>query len=728
MDAFQKALEAINTGKFDKAEKGFRALLKKQPGHVPALNLLTVALMQLKRFEEAEKYIARAVSINDRSDVSFYNYGLILKELGKPHQALKRFNQAIELKKTVPKTWNNRGTIFNDLNEFEKAIGDFDQALALQGNYADTFANKGKALTELKRYEEALAAYENASSLNPDLAEAWLGRGNVFVRIKRSNDALTAYEKALLLKPDLAQAWLGIGNVMIEFRRYDEALAAFDRALSLKGSLAEAWLGRAICFADLSRYQDSFVAYDKAYSLKPDMMYVEGARLHAKMHCCNWANFEKECESISLSVRKDMPRISPFSFIAIPSSAEDQLRCATTWTRTLYRTSEAETRQPYDHDKIRIGYLSSDFRNHPVSYLMAGVFENHDRERFEIYGFSTGPDDQSELRARAVKAFDHFIDLENQSDGEVATAINSNQIDILIDLIGHTKGSRAAAIAKRPAPIQVNYLGYAGTTGAEFIDYIIADCTAIPPESRKFYSEKVAYLPGSFMPHDEKGRSISKLAYGRAECELPEKAVVFCCFNNSYKINPDVFDSWLTILKSVDQSVLWLSSLSTLVRENLSSYAKSRGVAPERLIFADRVPSASDHLARHQLADLFLDTSPYNAHTTASDALWAGLPLVTLIGETFAGRVAASLLRSIGLPELITRSRSDYEALAIELALDKAKLASIKEHLRSNRLTSPLFQTKVFTHHLEAAYDQMYQRHCSGGAPEHIEVPLRSVG
>ena len=927
-EVFNEALSALNARDLINAEKLFRQVLGLDEAHVPALNLLTVILMILSRFSEAEPLIAKAVKLNQSSDVSFYNYGLISKQLNKPKQALEQFSKAIELNPEIAETWNNRGTVYNELARYEAAISDFDQAISLKANYSEAYANKGKSLLalkrhdialaaydkalsiktdlaeawlgrgnvltdvkrydqalaaydkalsiktdlaeawlgrgnlfwnlkryeealaaydkalsfksdlenawlgrgdvyidmkrydaalaaydkalsikpdlegawlgranvfanlkrygealaaydkalsiktdlaeawlgrghvltdvkrydqalaaydkalsiktdlenawigrgnlfwDLKRYEEALAAYDKALSTQPDLENAWLGRGNVFTDLKRYEEALAAYDKALSIKPDLENAWLGRGNVFWSVKRYDEALTAYDKALSIKPDLERAWFGRGNILFDLKRYDEAFAAYDTALKLKPDLSAAEGARLHAKMQSCDWSNFHIECRSLIDSVRCGKQPTVPFVLLTIEASAEDQFRYANAWVETNCQTSIPDGRSvtSKENTKIRIGYLSADLRNHAVAYLTAGVFEKHDKNRFETFAFSTGPDHKSDFRIRLKAAFNDFIDLHNRSDAEVADAIKSFNIDILIDLMGHTQDSRLMVLIRRPSPIQVNYLGYAGTVGGNNLDYIIADKTLIPFRAKKYYSEKIVYLPNSFMPHDRDGRIISDQVFDRLDFALSNNSIVFCCFNNAYKINPIVFQAWTTILKAVANAVLWLSDLPEIAKRNLQHEAQKQGIDPKRLIFARRLVSSSDHLARYRFADLFLDTLPYNAHTTASDALWAGLPVLTQMGETFAGRVSASLLNAVNLPELITHSREEYEALAIDLALNRNKLSNIKEKLNKNRLTTPLFDTALYTKHLEAAYEAMYRRYQAGLLPDHIEI------
>jgi predicted O-linked N-acetylglucosamine transferase (SPINDLY family) len=369
--------------------------------------------------------------------------------------------------------------------------------------------------------------------------------------------------------------------------------------------------------------------------------------------------------------------------------------------------------------KIRIGYFSADFRNHAVSLLTAELYELHDKNKFEIIAFSFGVDDKGPMRLRLSQAFNQFIDVCDMSDLEIAKLARDLQIDIAVDLGGHTQDSRTGIFSNRAAPIQISYIGYLGTMGAEYYDYLLADETIIPDELQKFYAEKIVYLP-SYQVNDRK-RLISDRQFTRQELGLPEHGFVFCCLNNNYKILPATFDGWMRILKIVVGSALWLLEDNEWSRENLKKEAEKQGIAADRLVFAERLP-LPEHLARHRQADLFLDTFPCNAGATASDALWTGLPILTRMGRSFASRVAASLLNAIGLPELITNTQEEYEALAIELALNQNKLAEIKLKLANNRLTTPLFDTPLFTKNLETAYIKMMGRYQDDLQPDHISI------
>ena len=684
------------------------------------------ALIQLKHCDEAIAAFDKALAGQPNLANAWLGRGNVLYELNRYDAAFAAYDKALALKPNLENAWFGRGNVLYELKRYDEAFAAYDKALALKPDLENAWLGRGNLLYELKRYDEAFAAYDKALALKADLAEAWLGRGNVFTDLKRHDEALVAYDKALALKSDLEGAWLGRGNVFFDLKRYDEAFAAYDKALALKPDLAEAWLGRGNVFSHLKRYDEAFVAYDKAFAIKPDLVGVEGARLRSKMDSCNWDNFASDCNHLIGSVKSNKTNTLPFVLLEINSSVEDQFNCAELWVQKNYPPviKPFWAGELYKHDKIRIGYVSADFRQHPVAYLMAGVFECHNKSRFDVVAISIGPKDNSELRQRLERSFDKFIDASALSVDEIATKIKNAEIDILIDLNGFTQNARTEVFARRPAPIQVNYLGYLGTMGAEYIDYIVADRTVIPETQKHLYMEKIIYLPNSFQPTDRQ-RHISDKIFMRADCGLPQEGFVFCNFNAHYKITPDVFDIWMRILMRVNGSVLWLVAGNPTTESNLKKEALVRGVNAERLIFAPPVP-LPEHQARLRLADLFLDTLPYNAGATASDTLWAGIPLLTCIGDTFVGRMAASVLEAISLPELITTTPEAYERMAVDLATHPEKLAAIRHKLAENRLTTPLFNTRLFTKHIEAAYIAMHERHQAGLAPDHIVIPNRA--
>ena len=717
------AISLYKQRRFNEAINEFSSLLSAYPRHLAGNNEKASALAELGRYDEALSYIENALKINPNYAEALLNKGNVLGKLKRFDDSMLAFKQAVKLNPNMPDLQLGIGNIFRELKRYDGAFAAYDKALALKADLAEAWLGRGNVFTDLKRHDEALVAYDKALALKSDLEGAWFGRGNVFLDLKRYDEACAAYDKALALKSDLEGAWLGRGNVFFDLKRYDEAFAAYDKALALKADLAEAWLGRGNVFSHLKRYDEAFVAYDKAFAIKPDLVGVEGARLRSKMDSCNWDNFASDCNHLIGSVKSNKTNTLPFVLLEINSSVEDQFNCAELWVQKNYPPAIKPfwAGELYKHDKIRIGYVSADFRQHPVAYLMAGVFECHNKSRFDVVAISIGPKDNSELRQRLERSFDKFIDASALSVDEIATKIKNAEIDILIDLNGFTQNARTEVFARRPAPIQVNYLGYLGTMGAEYIDYIVADRTVIPETQKHLYMEKIIYLPNSFQPTDRQ-RHISDKIFMRADCGLPQEGFVFCNFNAHYKITPDVFDIWMRILMRVNGSVLWLVAGNPTTESNLKKEALVRGVNAERLIFAPPVP-LPEHQARLRLADLFLDTLPYNAGATASDTLWAGIPLLTCIGDTFVGRMAASVLEAISLPELITTTPEAYERMAVDLATHPEKLAAIRHKLAENRLTTPLFNTRLFAKHIEAAYIAMHERHQAGLAPDHIVIP-----
>jgi predicted O-linked N-acetylglucosamine transferase (SPINDLY family) len=754
------AVALMRLGRFTEAESYFRRALQHAPPSDATLYNYGIVLKVLNRPAEALQRFSEALRLNPAVAETWNHRGTTFRDFNRHEEAIADFDKAIALKPNYGEAFQNKGKSLLALKRNDEALAAFARALATNAGLAESWLGRGHASGALGRYDEALAAYDRAVALNPTLAEVWLGRGHVFVQLHKYGEALAAYDRAAALKPYLAEPWLarglalgifgnhqaalaafdralaldqnfawasiGRGNVLLQLQQYDNALAAYDRALALNGDFAEAWFGRADVFLHLREYEKALAAFDRAMALKPDIEFAPGARLHMKLSLSHWTNLEAEVSDLVATVRAGKPTASPFVFIGVSSSAADQLTCAKSGLADKPLFPFPERGEIYSHDRIRIGYFSADLCTHPVAQLMVGVFERHDKSRYEITAFSYGPDDGSDLRNRIRSATENFIDVRPMSDGEIAESIRRREIDVLVDLTGLTLHTRSGVLSRRVAPIQVNFLGYPGTAGVDWMDYIIADRTIIPEHHFPFYSERVVWLPDSYQPNayqrnDDKGTT-SRRPPTRAECGLPESGFVFCSFNNTYKITPAIFDVWMRLLSAIPNSVLWLSKPNPTAEANLRKEAELRGVSPERLIFAPRLAEMSDHLARQRHADLFLDTLPYNAHTTASDALWAGLPLVTCLGETFAGRVAASLLKAVGLPELITTSLEDYEALALKLARDPTLLASIKAKLARNRSTHPLFNTARFTRHVEAAYTTMWQRQQNDASPQAFAV------
>ena len=718
---FNRGQALHQQGKLADAERIYRDILRRRPDHFDALHLLGVIALQTRHAKKAADLISKAIALNANVAAAHNNFGNALLDLKRPGDALASFDKAIALDPHFAVAHNNRANALLDLKRPEEALASCDKAIAAAPDLAIAHNNRGMALLKLNHPDEALASFDQAVALKPDLAMAYNNRGNALIDLSRLPDALASYEKAVALEPTLAMAHNNRGMALIDLKRPEEALASFDRAIALKPDYAEACYGRGVVFHDLERYREAADAFAQALAIDPKYPFAKGAVLHHKMLCCDWNGVDSLIAEISHDVASGQPSATPFGWQGVCTSQRSLQLCAELYCDAKFPAKPATfSRRLSADNKIRIGYLSGEFRNQATSTLLVGVLENHDNSRFETYAFDNGWDDQSELRKRIDDSVHHIVNIRQLSDPAAAAAICDNHIDLLINLNGYFGEHRMPVFARRPAPIQVNYLGFPGTLGARYIDYIIADRHVIPENHDIFYTEKVVYLPNCYQANDDK-RKIATRVFSRSEFGLPEAGIVFCCFNNNYKIMPDVFDCWMRILKQVDGSVLWLLENNATAAGNLKREAAARGIREERIVFAKPL-ALPDHLARHRLADLFLDTLPYNAHTTASDALWAGLPVLTCLGQTFAGRVAASLLNAIGLPELITTTLDAYERMAVHLATQPKTLTAIKLKVAENRLAKPLFDTRLFTRHIEAAYAAMFERHRAGLPAAHIDI------
>ena len=651
---FQQGLALHQLGRLDEAEAHYRAVLAAQPAHFGALHLTGLVHYQRSSFAAAADWIARAIAVNPGAPEPHSNLGLALLALKRPEEALASHERALKLRPDVPASLNNRGNTLLALNRPAEALADYDRALALQPGFALAHNNRGNTLRALGRIEESLLAYANALRFAPDYPEALDNRG----------------------------------RALRDLKRYDEAAQSFARLLAVA----------------------------------PQQAYAPGMLLASRLDHCDWTDYEASSAAIVAAIERGERADAPFSLFSHSVSPKAQLDCARLFAAAEYPTGVAPlAARPLErHERIRLAYVSADFHEHATAYLMAELFERHDRSRFEVTGISYGPDDASPMRARLKAAFDHFVDVSGSSDRAVAELMRDRGIDIAVDLKGYTAGNRVGIFAYRGAPLQVAYLGFPATTGAPFIDYLIADRHIVPPGLEAAYSEKIARLPDCYQVNDRQ-RRIADSTPSRTDAGLPGEGFVFCSFNNSYKIRPAVFDVWMKLLRAIDGSVLWLLDDNAAAVARLKAAAEVCGISSSRLVFAPRVP-LDQHLARHRLADLFLDTFPVNAHTTASDALWVGLPLVTLQGETFTSRVAASVLAAAGLPELVTRTLDDYEALALKLAREPAELARLKAHLERTRLSAPLFDTDRFRRNIESAYITMYERSQKGEPPATFDV------
>jgi predicted O-linked N-acetylglucosamine transferase (SPINDLY family) len=756
-DLLQNALSLLSAGQPARAAGIYRQILDRDPDNFSALHYLGVIEAGAGRLEQARSLIARSLAIQPPNIQFIENYAAVLFQAGDFEAALAACRQGLQLNdanasllyvsaaslaklKRLEESLvqfdrvlllqpghiaanNERSSVLALMRKYDDALAGVENIIAIEPRYAEAHLNKGNICTKLKRWAEAGAAYDKALELRPGLSDAWLGRGNVLRHFKRYEEALGAYDRALALAPRMAGAWNGRGNVLSELGRDEEALAAYDKALAIEPDMVSAWIGRGNVLNRFKRYREAAAAFARVLELDNAYPFAKGKLLHQKMLCCDWSNVDDLTAEIDRDVFSGQLSAEPFGWQGMATSERSLQLCAQLFNRDNFPQQDGgfAARPPASHDRIRVGYCSGEFRNQATSSLLAGVLEHHDGSRFEVYAVDNGWDDRSELRSRVVSSVKAVLDIRPLDDAQAAAAVRDSGIDILIDLNGYFGESRTNVFAQRPAPIQVSYLGFPGTLGAAYMDYIIADRHVVPAESRAFYDEKVVWLPDCYQPNDRK-KTLGTRDFDRRECGLPEKGFVFCCFNNNYKITPATFDVWMRILLRVEGSVLWLLEDNAEAADYLRKEAAARGVAPERVVFAERLPFDA-HEGRHRLADLFVDTLPYNAHTTGSDALWAGLPLLTQTGTTFPGRVATSLLAAVGLPELVTSTPRAYEDLAVELAGNPERLAAIRRRLADNRLTTPLFDTQSYTRHIEAAFAAMYERYRAGLPPDHIDVP-----
>lgn len=715
-----------------------------------------LALGALGLREEALAHFDRAIALRSDFAEAHVNRGKILVELGRVSEALQSYDLAIAVQPRMATAHNNKGTALRALDRLDEALACYQQAWTLDGNYVDALLNLATLNAALGRTDEALAGFDRLLALQPLHAQAHNGKGAILAQKEQWELAVPHFQAAIQSDEKLVPAYKNLGQALHALARYDQAVPVLRKASALQPHDLDILALLAVVLTDAGLFADALDMYDLAIRLAPDRpgLYFNRAGLHvrfnrhaealadflaasdmqpdnqylfgwivnSRVHSCDWSELSadlKRCEESILAGENNVP---PFVALSLFDSPSLQMRAAINRVKADFPENHSLGAIPQhaSSEKIRVGYYSADFYGHATAYLMAELFEEHDGQHFEWFAFSSGPNIHDSMRERLVASFDHFIDVREHRDADVARMSRELGIDIAVDLKGFTTDQRFGVFSHRCAPVQVSYLGYPGTTGAPYMDYVMADRVVIPDAEREFFSEKVVYLPHSYQVNDAK-RRISDRVFTREELGLPSAGFVFCCFNNNYKIRPLVFDSWMRILRAVPGSVLWLFEGNASVVTNLRGEAQARGVAPERLVFAPRMP-LDEHLARHRCADLFLDTLPYNAHTTASDALWAELPVLTCQGRSFAARVASSLLHAVGMQELVTRDAAEYEALAIALAQDPGRLQALRARLAEQKVVSPLFDARQFARHLEAAYTAMHSRHVQGLMPDGIRI------
>jgi predicted O-linked N-acetylglucosamine transferase (SPINDLY family) len=631
-----------------------------------------------------------------------YNLARLAQKDGNLAEATRLYRQIVAAS-PIPEVMVNLGNVLAQQGNRQEALAQYDQALKQRGDFFEALFNRGNLHLEGGRGQEALADYEKVLAIRSDIAGVWNNRGTALRRLHRLDEALFSYERAVALAPTHVNALTNRALALFDLRRLDEALTASEAALVVQADFTEALYVRGNILRDLGRLKEAQESFERVLQVAPQHPLALNGLAQASAALCDWTRTASLAPRLKSDIQAGRAVIQPFVLMGYSEDGALLRRCAENY---VHRTAPAQPPlsdgKPYGHQRIRLAYLSADFHQHPTAQLMVELFERHDRNRFEVSALAFGPDDGSAMRHRLVKAFDTFEDVRHLSDLDIARLMRAREIDIAVDLNGHTHEARPGIFSYRPAPVQVNYLVYPGTTGASYMNYILADRIVLPLDQQANFSEKIVHLPDCYQAND--ATRLVPPAPTRAEAGLPENGFVFCCFNNSWKIAGPVFDIWMRLLQQVPDSVLWL--LDSPATDNLRAQAQARGVDASRLVFAPKLPPGL-HLARHQLADLSLDTLPYNAHTTCSDALWAGLPVVTCYGAAFHARVAASLLKAMDLTELVTTRPGDYEALALDLAKNPALLKATRDKLQRNRTTAPLYDSERFRRNIEAAYEGM---------------------
>jgi predicted O-linked N-acetylglucosamine transferase (SPINDLY family) len=681
-----------------------------------------IALYSAGRLQEALALGLPLVSLNPEDAMLLNLFGAICSGLGNTERAISSFTRAIELVPDFPGAYTNLASAYHAAGRHEEAISTYREAIRLDQSDGDNYFNLGNTLCDMGKQEQAVSAFLKAVELSPGQAIAWNNLGISLAKLQRFLEAVKSFEKAIEIKPDYADAHLNLGNTRKTQRKFERALASYHRAIELRPDNAEALFNQAQTYSAMKETELAISALSQAVSLAPDSVKYRATLRFQRAHLCDWEPMDAD-ESIFPDPESQQNSIEPFALFHLQDTP-GTIRKSAEFHASYYGGMEEidGSNLPMNRSgPVRVGYFSADFHNHPVLQLLIRILELSDKRRVSQHAFSFGPRSEHELRHRVIKAVDKFHDVRNMRDREIAQLARSEEIDIAVDLTGYTRNSRSGIFAYRAAPIQVNYLGYPGTSGAPWMDYILADKVIIPEDSVEHYSEKIIYLPNCYMPRDNTSVIAATIPSRKSE-NLPDSSFVFCCFNKSYKFSKREFNIWMRLLGEVKDSVLWLKIGNVKAQENLKHEARQRGVNSDRLVFAGYTENMADHLARYRLADLFLDSFNHNAHTTANDALWAGLPIVTKSGASFSSRVCGSLLNAVNLPELITYSEKDYEELALELAQNPDKLSTLRLKLAENHADTPLFDSEGFTKNLESAFEQVHQRYVLGEPPGMIHV------
>jgi predicted O-linked N-acetylglucosamine transferase (SPINDLY family) len=712
---------ALQSGELAQAVELFDALIGRAPGDPELYYKRGNAHNRMGRGESAVADYDRAIALRPDYATAYCNRGAVLAGLGRWDEALASYDRALAINPSDHIAHFNQAAAFKETKQLDQALRSYESAIALKHDYIEAYVNRGNLLQELKHFELAVASYDQALAISTTFPEAYHGRALALTDLGRLDEALRDHDTAIELRSDYVDAHVNRGNVLRKLGRQEAAVSSYDRAVQLSPDFAKAHLGRGAALAALKRFPAAIQSLVRASELPGDHKYLLGLRRHAQMQICDWQDFEPDLERMSRGLIAGEPVSEPFVVLGLLDTPPLQRHAADAWVQGECPPDDRLGPIPVRSrgDRIRVGYFSADFRFHPVSLLMAEFFELHDRSRFEIIAFAFGDRTKDQMTSRLEQVFDRFLEVHDRTDAEIALMAREIGIDIAVDLGGFTDQCRTKVFALRASPVQMSYIGYLGTMGASYMDYLVADPIVIPAEQRQHYAEKIIYLP-SYQANDSR-RPTRHRVMTREELGLPSQGFVFCCFNSNYKITPTTFSVWMRILGRVPGSCMFFYVDNETAVNNLRAAAVNRGVDSDRLIFGKRL-SLDDYLARYRAMDLFLDTLPYNAGTTASDALWAGLPVLTCTGNSFAARVAASVLTAIGAPELIVSTYDEYEEMAVRLALDPTELARIRGIIVDNRQTAPLFDCARFTRTMERAFLRVHERSQSGLPPDDIEL------
>ncbi|MDZ4851153.1 MAG: tetratricopeptide repeat protein [Pirellulaceae bacterium] len=650
------------------------------------------------------------------NEFSAFERAVAIHSAGRLHEAIVAYRDIIASNPRHAEAYCNLGVALLELEKYFEASQALESSIAIRSDIAAAHNNLGNAYTKLGRYNDAAQAYQRAVAIDSGYPEPIYNLANILVENGQLDVAIQCYQQVLAIQPDHFEATHNLGGTLRKLNQFDMAIDAFRRAITIRPDFVPTYFSLAEALRSTGEFDGAQQACQRAFDLSPNSGLTAGSLLHAMQMTADWSQWTELSHQIILSVEQDEndeggELVDPFIFLSMPvvTTAAQQFQCAQRYARKIQRSAASSSDRNRvrirrnAHPRLRIGYLSGDFREHAVAHAIVELFEIHDRQAFEVFAYSFGPDDQSLIRKRIVNALEHFIEVRKDSHATVAQRIEEDEIDLLVDLQGHTGETCSAVLAHRPAPIQVNFLGFPGTFGAELADYILVDEFVVPKNQKVFFSEQIVHLPGCFMVNDSR-RSISEIVPTRKECGLPEDAFVFCGFGSTFKLTPEVFSVWMRLLRTNPESVLWLLDSHPTATANLIREAKDRGVSSDRLIFAKKVARRETHLARQQHADLFLDTFPYNLHSTAGDVIWLGIPLITLVGETFASRVAGSILNAVEMPELITKSLEEYEELAGALVRDRKQLLQLKQKLAGKKHLLDRYSGQPFARNIEKVF------------------------